>query len=237
MRDVGPLLPFQELVHETEVAENESCKEDEECKNITLDDSALPDPCALLHVTNRRKVPPRKKSLPLVCTFFHYIFCSELLAICIFNLHNLAGQWFSRFASRIWRFAYKIWNSGSYILLFLFLNISANLFALYTNHYLIQRTLSEIQIECLTRKLAEADMFSGAMYNDYFTSYLDKGTINGDNNISLRESEAILVIKRLQEQVVLLLFCFILFCFIFSYGPVFWCSFLFYLFIYYLCKF
>lgn len=76
--------------------------------------------------------------------------------------------------------------------------------------------MSEIQIECLTQKLAEADMFSGAMYNDYFTSYLDKGTINGDNNISLRESEAILVIKRLQEQVVLLLFCFI-----FSYGPVF----------------
>ncbi|KAL6289173.1 hypothetical protein ACE6H2_006683 [Prunus campanulata] len=56
-----------------------------------------------------------------------------------------------------------------------------------------QRTLSEIRIDCLTRKLAEADMFSGAMYNDYFTSFLDKGTINGDNNISLRESEAILI--------------------------------------------
>ncbi|CAB4286432.1 unnamed protein product [Prunus armeniaca] len=152
MRDVGPLLPFQELVHETEVAENESCKEDEECKNITLDDSALPDPCALLHVTNRRKVPPRKKSLPLDN-----------------DLVDLQAE----YEDLLIKFE-------------------------------TQRTLSEIQIECLTRKLAEADMFSGAMYNDYFTSYLDKGTINGDNNISLRESEAILVIKRLQEQIKML---------------------------------
>lgn len=67
-RDIGPLLPFEELVHEIEVSENESCKEDEESKSITLEDCALPDPCALLHVTNRRKVPPRTKSLPLVCT-------------------------------------------------------------------------------------------------------------------------------------------------------------------------
>ncbi|XP_034226435.1 kinesin-like protein KIN-7O isoform X2 [Prunus dulcis] len=152
MRDVGPLLPFQELVHETEVAENESCKEDEECKNITLDDSALPDPCALLHVTNRRKVPPRKKSL---------------------TLDNDLVDLQAEYEDLLIKFE-------------------------------IQRTLSEIQIECLTRKLAEADMFSGAMYNDYFTSYLDKGTINGDNNISLRESEAILVIKRLQEQIKML---------------------------------
>ncbi|KAL6272660.1 hypothetical protein ACE6H2_023352 [Prunus campanulata] len=152
MRDVGPLLPFQELVHETEVAENESCKEDEECKNITLDDSALPDPCALLHVTNRRKVPPRKKSLPLDN-----------------DLVDLQAE----YEDLLIKFE-------------------------------TQRTLSEIQIDCLTRKLAEADMFSGAMYNDYFTSYLDNGTINGDNNISLRESEAILVIKRLQEQIKML---------------------------------
>ena len=51
-------------------------------------------------------------------------------------------------------------------------------------------------------------MFSGAMCNDYSKSYLNKGTINGDNNVSLRELEAILVIKRLQERVVLLFFIF-----------------------------
>ena len=67
-RDIGPLLPFEELVHEIEVSENEFCKEYEESKNITLEDCGLPDQCALLHVTNRRKVPPRMKGLPLVCT-------------------------------------------------------------------------------------------------------------------------------------------------------------------------
>lgn len=49
-------------------------------------------------------------------------------------------------------------------------------------------------------------MLSGAIYNDYSKSYLNKGTINGDNNGNLREPEVILVIKRLQEQVILLLF-------------------------------
>lgn len=65
----------------------------------------------------------------------------------------------------------------------------------------VQRTMSEIQIDCLTRKLAEADLFWGEKSNDYSLYYANKGTINGDKNDSLRELEAILVIKRLQDQV------------------------------------
>ena len=65
----------------------------------------------------------------------------------------------------------------------------------------VQSTMSEIQIDCLSRKLAEADLFWSEKSNDYSMCYANKGTINGDKNFSLRESEAILVIKRLQEQV------------------------------------
>lgn len=61
--------------------------------------------------------------------------------------------------------------------------------------------MSEIQIDCLTRKLAEADLFWGEKSNDYSLYYANKGTINGGKIDSLRESEAIFVIKRLQEQV------------------------------------
>lgn len=80
----------------------------------------------------------------------------------------------------------------------------------------MQRTLSEIQIDFLTRKLAEADMFSVEICNDYSTSCVNKGTINGDKNVSSRESEAILVIKRLQEHVVLS-FYFNIFLFLYIY--------------------
>lgn len=66
-RDMGPLIPFDELVTETEVGAD-SPQQDENCSNNTLEDCTLPDPCTLLHVTNRRKVPLRKKSLLEVCT-------------------------------------------------------------------------------------------------------------------------------------------------------------------------
>lgn len=89
-------------------------------------------------------------------------------------------------------------------------------FLLYNALYFMQRTLSEIQIDCLTRKLADADMFSVEICNDYSTSCVNKGTINGDKNVSSRESEAILVIKRLQEHVVLS-FYFNIFLFLYIY--------------------
>ncbi|KAB1222202.1 hypothetical protein CJ030_MR2G023440 [Morella rubra] len=65
-RDMGPLLPFEELVDEIEVAVDDSCKQYDDSTNTALEGCSLPEPCALLHVTNRRKVPLRKKSLPMV---------------------------------------------------------------------------------------------------------------------------------------------------------------------------
>ena len=79
-------------------------------------------------------------------------------------------------------------------------------FLLHNALYFMQRTCSEIQIDCLTRKLAQDDTFSVDLCNDYSASCVKKGTVNVDNNVSLRESEAIVVIKRLQEQVVLSFF-------------------------------
>lgn len=70
-RDMGPLLPFEELVNEADNAEEESSKQDEDFENNMSEDCNLPDPCALLHITNRRKVPLRKKSLPMV---MHLVF-------------------------------------------------------------------------------------------------------------------------------------------------------------------
>lgn len=66
-RDTGPLLPFEELVDEIEDATDDSCKPDEDGKSNALKDCSLPEPCGLLWVTNRRKMPPRNKSLPMVC--------------------------------------------------------------------------------------------------------------------------------------------------------------------------
>ena len=71
-RDVGPLVPFEELANTIEVGIDESCRQEEDCHKNALIDCNLPDPRALLHVTNRRKVPLKKKSLLVVCntTFF-----------------------------------------------------------------------------------------------------------------------------------------------------------------------
>lgn len=67
--------------------------------------------------------------------------------------------------------------------------------------YLLQRTESEIQIDYLTRKLVEADLVSDLKNEDHITRYVNADATNKDRNCALRESEAILVIKRLQEQV------------------------------------
>ncbi|EXC19622.1 Centromere-associated protein E [Morus notabilis] len=59
-RDMGPLLPFEELM--SSIPEEETCKQDEECQRNASEEYKLPDPCALLHITNRRKLPHKKKS-------------------------------------------------------------------------------------------------------------------------------------------------------------------------------
>lgn len=69
--------------------------------------------------------------------------------------------------------------------------ILASWVPLFSNLFIVQRTESEIRIDCLTRKLAEANA----------AHYVTKSTTNGDRNVGTREAEAILVIKRLQEQV------------------------------------
>lgn len=63
-RLVGPLLPFEELVKEA--IGTDFRMQDKECARIASEDCTLPAPQALLHVTSRRKVPPRKRSLPTV---------------------------------------------------------------------------------------------------------------------------------------------------------------------------
>ncbi|KAK6289850.1 hypothetical protein POUND7_001391 [Theobroma cacao] len=153
-RDMGPLLSFEELVDETEIADDLS-KQDEDCKASVLEDCTLPDACALLHVTNRRKVLPRKKS--------SFVEDSELLEL---------------------QTEYED----------LLLNFET------------QRTMSEIKIDCLMRKLAEADSFHNMKHiesNDHSAFHANK-TNCADKNIGLREFEAILVIKQLQEKIKIL---------------------------------
>jgi hypothetical protein len=82
----------------------------------------------------------------------------------------------------------------------LFINIMFFIFLFYFK-FLVQRTMDEIQIDFLTRKLIEADFCWVEKSNDYSMYHINKDSVNGDKNVSIRESEAILVIKRLQEQV------------------------------------
>ncbi|XVF56276.1 hypothetical protein PTKIN_Ptkin06aG0106000 [Pterospermum kingtungense] len=141
-RDMGPLLPFEELVNETGTADDYSCKQDEDCKPSVLEDCTLPDPCALLHVTSRRKVLPRKKS--------SFAEDSELL-----ELQKEYEDLLLEFESK--------------------------------------RTMSDIQIDCLMRRLVEVDSLHSLKHHE-----------SNEKNIGLREFEAILVIKRLQEKIKIL---------------------------------
>ena len=70
-----------------------------------------------------------------------------------------------------------------------------------------QKTVSEINIDCLRRKIAEAELTQDVNCSDPSTHHVNKGAFCWDKNVSVRESEAIIVIKQLQEKV-----------FIFSFG-------------------
>ncbi|XVE95776.1 hypothetical protein REPUB_Repub02eG0129000 [Reevesia pubescens] len=154
-RDMGPLLPFEELVNETETADDYSCKQNEDCKARVLEDCTLPNPCALLHVTNRRKILPRKKSS----------FAEDS------NLMELQTE----YEDLLLKFE-------------------------------TQRTMSEIQIDCLMRKLVEADSFHNMKHSEskYQSAFHANKTNYADKNIGSREFEAILVIKQLQEKIKIL---------------------------------
>lgn len=60
-RDVGPLLPFDKLLQDTET--NTNVFSDRK----RVEDPNLPHPRALQHVTNRRKATVKNKSAPVVC--------------------------------------------------------------------------------------------------------------------------------------------------------------------------
>ncbi|XWS59013.1 hypothetical protein CRYUN_Cryun08bG0084400 [Craigia yunnanensis] len=154
-RDMGPLLPFEELVNETGTADDYSCKQDEDYKASVLEDCTLPDPCSLLHVTNRRKMLPRKKS--------SFAEDSELLELQ------------TEYEDLLFKFE-------------------------------TQRTMSDIQIDCLMRKLVETDSLHNMKHsesNDHSAFHANK-TNYADKNIGSREFEAILVIKQLQEKIKIL---------------------------------
>ncbi|XP_022883152.1 kinesin-like protein KIN-7O [Olea europaea var. sylvestris] len=123
----------------------DSSKQEADCEKNVSEDCTLPDPWALLHVTSRRKAPPRKRSL---------------------QMEN---------------------------------NELADLQAEYEN-LLLKRTMSNIKIDYLTRKLAEAELYVDGKYKDSTA----QSTIDislPDENKSLRELDAIIVIKQLQEKI------------------------------------
>lgn len=67
--DIQLLLPFDELVSVKEEGDD-LCKQLDNYRNTTMEDCSLPDPCTLMHVTNRRKLPPKppeKKNSAVVC--------------------------------------------------------------------------------------------------------------------------------------------------------------------------
>lgn len=63
---MGPLLPFEELVGESEADVDDSCKEEENHQINAPEDCTLPYPRDLSRVTNRKKASLGKKSLPVV---------------------------------------------------------------------------------------------------------------------------------------------------------------------------
>lgn len=70
----------------------------------------------------------------------------------------------------------------------------------------MQRTMSEIQIECLREQLVKENSLQSEETVDC-SDHANRISFKGDKNLSLRESEAILVIKRLQEQVKSIFIC------------------------------
>ncbi|KAJ7976625.1 Kinesin-like protein [Quillaja saponaria] len=149
-RDIGPLVPFKELVNETDTSADQSCEEDDDNRSDTSRNCSLPDPCALLHVTNRRKVPQRRKSLSME--------------------DNELTELQAEYEDLLLKFE-------------------------------TQMTVNVIQTDCLTKRLNEADVFGSAICNDYSTI---RGNYNGDKSVLHKDSEAILVIKKLQEQIKML---------------------------------
>ncbi|XP_028766813.1 kinesin-like protein KIN-7O isoform X2 [Neltuma alba] len=148
VRDIGPLIPFEELVNES-IPVVQSDKQGDDFSAAAGNSCNLPHACALLHVTNRKKVPARKKSLSMDDN----------------ELFNMSAEYEDLFLE-----------------------------------FVAQIIMSEIQIQCLGEQLAKTNSLQSAESIDC-SNYVDRICFNGDKNSSLRESEAIMIIKRLQDQI------------------------------------
>ncbi|KAG6427941.1 hypothetical protein SASPL_112189 [Salvia splendens] len=150
-RIAGPLLPFDELVDGASTTD--FCLQDEECNRVVSEDCFLPAPQALLHVTSRKKVPPRKRSLPMESN----------------GLAELQTEYEK-----------------------LFLELETH------------RTMSTIQIECLMAKLAKVGSANLCGNCRDCSAQITSSVSNIDGNKSLKDSDTILVIKKLQEKITIL---------------------------------
>ncbi|XP_057785128.1 kinesin-like protein KIN-7O isoform X2 [Salvia miltiorrhiza] len=150
-RIVGPLLPFEELVNEASTTD--FCVQDKARDRIASEDFTLPAPQALLHVTSRRKVLPRKRSLPMESN----------------GLAELQTEY-------------------------------ENLLVEFETH----RTMSTIQIDCLTAKLAEVGSADLSGNCRFCPAQITSSVSHINGNTCLKDSDAILVIKKLQEKITIL---------------------------------
>ncbi|KAK4411559.1 Kinesin-like protein KIN-7I, partial [Sesamum angolense] len=75
-----------------------------------------------------------------------------------------------------------------------------NVVVMNLSTYICERTMSDIQIDNLTRKLAEADLVVDEKCREC-TAQNPNSLSHLDRNRSLRDSDAILAIKQLQEKV------------------------------------
>ncbi|CAN0910145.1 Kinesin-like protein KIN-7O [Linum grandiflorum] len=150
--DLGQLVSFDELVSEEKVGDDLS-QPQPAASNSASDDCTLPDPRALLHVTNRRKGQSRKKAS-------------------IAKDHDLS----------------EIQEEYEELLL----------------DSETQRTVSEVLIDCLRRQLVDSDNSLTRMQSDLAFLHDPESGNHKEKNISMRESEAILIIKQLQEKIEML---------------------------------
>ncbi|CAL1385826.1 unnamed protein product [Linum trigynum] len=151
-RNEGALVSFEELVSDQKGADD-LCPQQEVAKDNAVEDCTPPDPCSLLHVTNRRKVLPRKKAS-----------ASED--------HELRA-------------------------------VQAEYEELLVESE-TQRTVSDVMIDSLRRQLVNSDNSHVRNQCDLSFSHGTETMNCKDKSISIRESEAIVVIKQLQEKIEML---------------------------------
>ncbi|XP_077222911.1 P-loop containing nucleoside triphosphate hydrolases superfamily protein isoform X2 [Tasmannia lanceolata] len=145
-------LPFEELVqNEVGIGANPNATSlpDNYGNNDSWDECSLPDAHALLHVTNRRKMPLKKTSS---------LESSELVEM----------------------------QSG---------------YEGFHLDYETQETNKDIDVECITKKLVDAECYSDRTTTNSSISQLSECVAHEGKRLTLRESEAIVVIKQLQDQI------------------------------------